>query len=324
MSIGMTIRRTLAAMSCPICDRVLQEFPEEAVAPTNWLDCLRRCPRCEVGFSNARTNPTTLFNDPRMNVPEQVRGGVLETLALTLNERNRANKRTKFGFSTSEDALTWVVFKHLHDTGQLLGALRRAGLAIPEGATRPEAMLLWGVPIPLDRTDNGRGWGLRDRLEAIADQLGENPRSRTEPDVVIDLGLFGVLIIEVKHRSGTDVKPWAYAGWDRYYPAASPIPYAAAVRATSCYELSRNWRFGLELAADPSRQFTLVCLGPDALFQGDGAEILRPFEACLLAEGTARFQKLRWNDLLGAVQQAPDWLVRYVTARGYTNRTGDR
>jgi hypothetical protein len=259
-----------------------------------------------------------------MNVPPEVRGGVVETLALAVNERNRANKAIKFGYSTSEDALTWTVFKHLHESGTLLNVLRRAGLPIPDGAARPEAMLLWGVPLPPDRAGDGRGRRLRARLEAVADRLGEDPRSRTEPDVVIDVGDFGVFVIEVKHRSGTDVKAAGYAGWDRYYPAQSPVPYAAAMRASGCYELARNWRFGLELAADPPRPFTLACLGPENLFRGRGAEVLRPFEECLPNGGPARFQTLAWGTLLGAVGDTPEWLVRYVAARGYPSTTEGR
>jgi hypothetical protein len=161
---------------------------------------------------------------------------------------------------------------------------------------------------------------MRGRLETIADRLGESPRSRTEPDVVIDLGDSGLIIVEVKHRSGTDVKSSGYAGWDRYYPAGSPIPHAAAIRASGCYELARNWRLGTELAAEPLRPFTLACLGPDGLFLEEGAEILRPFEAGLPSVETARFQKLTWNALLGSIEGAPEWLVRYVEARGYTSR----
>lgn len=315
---GSTIGRTLPEMGCPACGSILHPRPGAAIAPTTWRDCLRRCLRCELGLSNARINPTVLFNNPRMNVPPEVRGGVIEALALALNVRNRANKTVKFGFSTSEDALTWTVFTFLQGSGQLLEVLRRAGLPIPDGVSLPVALLLWGVPIPMGRMDYDRGRGLRDRLETISDHLGEDPRSRTEPDVVIDLGDSGLLIIEVKHRSRTDVKPSNYGGWDRYYPAVSPLPHATAIRASGCYELARNWRLGIELAFVPPRPFTLACLGPDGLFLGAGAEALRPFEAGLPSEGTARFQKLTWNALLGAVEQAPDWLASYVKARGYT------
>jgi hypothetical protein len=318
MKSSITRKSNLPEIACPTCGDTLRPLPGEAIAPKTWHDCLRRCSGCELGLSNARTNPTVLFGDPRMNVPQEVRGGVLEILDRSLNERNRANKKIKFGYSTSEDALTWVVFKYLHDSGQLLKVLRRAGLPILDGDYRPHSLLLWGVPLPLNRTDNGRGWRIREQLETISDRLGENPISRTEPDVLLDLGESGIFIIEVKHRSPTDVKAAEYGGWERYYPPESPFPYAADMRASCCYELARNWRFGIELAAVSPRPFTLACLGPDGLFLGTGADDLRPFENCLPSEGSARFQKLGWNRLLGAIEEAPDWLVRYVEARGYT------
>ena len=224
-----------------------------------------------------------LFNDPRMNVPREVRVGVIEALGLALNVRNRANKKVKFGFSTSEDALTWTVFRHLHETGTLLNSLRRAGLPIPDGAARPEALLLWGVPIPPDRAGDDRGWRLRARLESIADRLGENPNSRTEPDVVIDLGEAGIFIVEVKHRSPTDVKAAGYGGWDRYYPAGSPLPYAAsvrrlrllqagpelAIRARTRLRAAPALHAGLPGAGKPVRR--RGCRGPPAL-RGEPAE----------------------------------------------------
>src|SRR4051794_7622110 len=119
MTSGIAIGRTLPEMGCPSCGSILHPRPGDTIAPTTWRDCLRRCLRCELGLSNARINPTVLFNDPRMNVPPEVRVGVIETLALALNVRNQSNKTVKFGFSTSEDALTWTVFGHLIDSGQL-------------------------------------------------------------------------------------------------------------------------------------------------------------------------------------------------------------
>lgn len=142
MTSGIAIGRNLPKMGCPACGSILHAMTGDAIAPTTWRDCLRRCLRCELGLSNARNDPTIVFGDPRINVPPEVRGGVLETLALAINERDRANKAIKFGYSTSEDALTWTVFKHLHESGTLLNVLRRAGLPIPDGATWPEGMLL--------------------------------------------------------------------------------------------------------------------------------------------------------------------------------------
>jgi hypothetical protein len=231
-----------------------------------------------------------------------------------MNVRNRENKKRKFGFSTSEDALTWTLFTFISDSGQLAGVLRSAGLPIADCVTQHDALLLWGVPIPSDREKNPRGWELRHSLKTISDQLGEDPTSRTEPDVIIDRGACGLFVIEVKHRSGTDLKPVDYQGWDRYCPANSPFPYTAAMRSSECYELARNWRFGLELSANPPRPFTLVYLGPDTLFHsGDFAA----FQAALPTSGTAQFKTLTWNHLLGAISERPQWLAEYVQSKGY-------
>ena len=61
-----------------------------------------------------------------------------------------------------------------------------------------------------------RGWRVREQLESIAKRFGEDPRSRTEPDVLLDLGESGIMIIEVKHRSPTDLKATGYGGWDEW------------------------------------------------------------------------------------------------------------
>jgi hypothetical protein len=305
----------LGEIACPSCGDMLQARPGTIVQAQNWLDCVRRCTTCEIGVSNAQDNPTIIFNNRLLNVPMEVRDGLLDALGLALNVRNREIKKTKFGFSTSEDALTWTLFKFLNDSGQLTRVLRIAGLPIPDGVSRHEALLLWGVPIPLNRDTNPGGWELRRSLEIISNRLGEDPNSRTEPDVLIDFGSLGVFIIEVKHKSGTSLKDVWYAGWDRYFPANSPLSYAAAMRASRCYELARNWNFGLELTAKTHRPFTLAYLGPDSLFTGDGETVLGTFENCLPTQGSARFEKIRWNTLLGAIADPPEWLVRYFEAR---------
>jgi hypothetical protein len=110
MTSGSTITRTLPGVGCPACGDILQPGPGAPIAPTTWQDCLRRCSKCELGLSNARINPTVLFNDPRMNVPQEVGEGVIETLGLALNVRNRADKKVKFGFSTGGAAIGIVTF----------------------------------------------------------------------------------------------------------------------------------------------------------------------------------------------------------------------
>jgi hypothetical protein len=310
----------LPMINCPVCGEVLHQQPGEPVTATSWDTCLRRCDAHRVGFSNAGVNPKMIYGHPQdRNVPEEVRSGALETLSVALNVANRPNKITKFGFSTSEDALTWIVFNFLHKEGRLAQALRTAGLAISEQLREPDAMLLWGVPVPLDRGISPRGWELRQQLEAISDALGERRNKRTEPDVLLDFGPDGIFIIEVKHRSGMTPVPPEDPRWMTYYP----LPYAGCIRASRCYELARNWRFGLELQGEQPRPFTLVYLGPESLFQGERAAVLQPFEECLPQEGNARFQRMHWNVLLHAIPNPPGWLLHAVHLRGYLNDLGE-
>ena len=223
---------------------------------------------------------------------------------------NHANQIRRFGFSTSEDALTWSVFKFLHDSRQLTQSLRLSGLPLPAPSDPHPTMLLWGAPVPLDRENNPRGWELRERLISISDWLCENAQGRTEPDVLLDLGQSGLFMIEVKHGSHTIAKGPDYEGWSNYYHRGHPI------RDTGCYQLARNWCFGIELALSLRRPFTLIYLGPHQLFQRD-AEMLQGFEASLMGLEMANFRTLAWDSFLGAIPVRPDWFLEYIRSRGY-------
>jgi hypothetical protein len=78
---------------------------------TQYDDCLRRCEPCGIGASNAADPQavTYIHRDPLGNIPIESRKGVSRALGEALNARNRESKRRRFGFSTSEDAVTWVV-----------------------------------------------------------------------------------------------------------------------------------------------------------------------------------------------------------------------
>lgn len=316
---GLPIRR------CPKCGKRLADAGIGPIAaPNGWTDCLRRCKRCWVGFSNNPDNPTILFGKPTDNIPEEVRSGTMETLNEALNVVNRNNKKKKFGYSTSEDAITWTVFRFLHESGQLLDALRGVDLPIPEAVVHPKALLLWGVPVPFDPLAHGGGLSLRSELEAISTQFNEGALHRTEPDVVIDLGEHGLIIIEVKHGAGIQDQA-DHPNWDNYLPLNDAPPHVVAMQAAGCYELTRNWVFGLGLTAQPRRRFTLVCLGGGALFWGQSGERLAAFAASAQAWGEADradqnepwFQSLRWNDFLEAVDEPAPWFMESVRSKGY-------
>ena len=157
---------------------------------TQFDDCLRRCEPCGIGASNAsdRGAVTFIHRDPLGNIPVESREGASEALAQALNIRNRESKRRRFGFSTSEDAVTWVVFMHLLRSGQLLGSLRQAGLITDSALMATPTLLLWGAPVDA----GARGKEIQGRLRELCAGLREDPNSFSEPDVIVDFGEHGV------------------------------------------------------------------------------------------------------------------------------------
>jgi hypothetical protein len=273
-------------------------------------DCLRRCEACRIGASNTINRPTYIYRVPLENIPVESREGASAALCQALNERNRETKRLRFGFSTSEDAVTWVVFTHLLRSGHLLDALKRSGLISNETTTFKPTLLLWGVPI--DRS--ARGLEIRSELMELCVTLGENSNSLSEPDVIIDLGEHGIVFIEVKYLSGNERKPTAYHGWSRYGESPRLTWRFEDVKASGCYELARNWCLMNKLAA--GRPAALVSLGSAKLFDGTEGERLDRFASALGTDERSHFMKVTWSDLLGNdLGGMPEWFVKFCRGR---------
>jgi len=276
---------------------------------STFQSCLRKCPGCRVGYSNARNNPTLIWEDPLFNVPASVRKGVRETIEASINVRNRENKLVRFGYSTSEDAVTWTFFSFLHGQHQdKLPQLYETLFGIKDKAT--PALLLWGSPVP----DGPRERSVRDQIITISNTLTELPNSRTEPDVVLDFGKGGLVIIEVKYRSGNDSRPTA--NWYRYLPCNSAFRDSQQAQTSGLYELVRNWRFAHDLSG--GRPFVVANLAPEDTFKTTPG--LTDFENSLAISQTRRFLRLSWNQLICSASQAvgglPDWLNTYLVERG--------
>jgi hypothetical protein len=304
---------SLSALSCPRCGEPMSSVQSRSRPGTanRFEDCLRRCEACRIGASNSATPDTVTYicEDPLKNIPAEVADGALETLNQALNFQSRESKRRRFGFSTSEDAITWVVFTHLRREGGLGKLIRHLGLWQEGTRTRSPALLLWGVPVDAQP----RTMKIRERLITFCRSLKEDTQSLSEPDVIIDLGESGLVFIEVKYRSGNDFKPVDYAGWERYFRRSGLAWNQTDVRATGCYELARNWRL-LNGLAD-GRPAILVSLGLSRLFTGaDGARLDRFIEA-LGEQPNSRFRRLTWRTLLACADNAPPWFVRFCSER---------
>jgi len=272
---------------------------------------LRRCEHCRIGFSNSSVpgEVVRIFKDPLHNIPVEVHDGVLETLAKAVNLWSRDKKRIKFGFETSEDAVTWTVFKYLQNEKKLRKTCPPP-LCSSTSVEEP-AMLLWGVPVP---GNDCRANEVAGALLKISDKLKEDPDFRSEPDVVLDFGADGVLIIEVKYRSKNADK-W---GKGKYYLESKAFNDPELAQKTNLYELVRNWRFAWELAS--GRPMALVNLGPETLFNKKAECALRDFEASLRQDESHRFVRMKWSGLLSLITPKPKWFSDFILNRPLLNQ----
>src|SRR4051812_46425574 len=132
-------------MECA-CGREIAPDPVLAAASktaTSWAACIYKC-ACRRAYSNARhaESRRIIWETPELNVPAEVRLGLSEALKNAVNEGNWKKKLDKFCSATSEDAITWTVFKALLATKRV-GVIRKL-VGLPPSAAAPE-VLLWGV-----------------------------------------------------------------------------------------------------------------------------------------------------------------------------------
>ena len=82
-----------------------------------------------------------IYKDFKLNIPHQLLDNLEYTLNNSNNIRNRANKKIKIGYSTSEDAVTWIFVKYFIQT-QKIDILRK----ILCFKSKINEILIWGVP----------------------------------------------------------------------------------------------------------------------------------------------------------------------------------
>lgn len=303
MSAHETFRRPLPPTTCPECGRSCEARAEARRMAASYQACLRQCQACGIGWSNARSTPTLIYREPERNVPPEVRTGLLDSLDGAANVRNRPNKRVKFGFETSEDALTWTVFQYLKETGQLWKVAVLAGLTASAGS--PSRLALWGV------SQDSASISMATEFVTVSNALNEEAQSRSEPDVMLDCGQAGVVMVEVKYRSRNDVLSAGDRRWDRYMPSAA-FKDPASIKASGLYELARNWRIGWELARSRPMALLNLTSPPIAIVQ---AESLKLFEHGVSDSPTRVFRWSPWSELITQVDLLEPWFTTYIQRR---------
>lgn len=272
----------LATVKCPCCGKEMKATNIDKISAKKYDDCIRKCETCEIGASNASENPTFIYKDYHQNIPQslQLQTYLDETLQNALNKRNRNNKRIRIGYSTSEDALSWIFInyfvqnKNLEELKNILGIKDNI-----------EDILMWGVS-QIKKDDS-----TKNKIENICKNLSENPHSYSEPDIII-ITKKEVCFIEVKLKSSnekTSKKDFEKYLIDEYYTDKEKA------KSTLYYELIRNWTIGNCLAKQDkdSKTMRLINLAPKKSFEKEN-ESLNRFKDSLK---TQNFYMLSWEDV---------------------------
>jgi hypothetical protein len=300
-------RTEFREMRCRACQRPIK--PDKTLVAslgrrltvTKREQCIYRC-SCGVSYSNARNEAKRVMiaASPELNVPAQVRPGLAEALAHSLNRRNRRNKQMKFCFETSEDAISWTVFRGLEQQGKL------DALARPQHPAGKPELLFWGAPV-----GGARGPEIAAALAEVCRSLGERAMSFSEPDLVVVWPEL-VVLVEAKYQSANERRP-NYHGFSGYLDRPELFAvFPESVAAAGYYELTRDWRIGIGLAeALEIPDFLLVNLGPPDRIEAEAETF-----ASLLARSASRdFVFWSWSDILEAAQPIVPWLDRYASER---------
>lgn len=303
----MTIRYT--SMTCRSCGSAIEPTVAEVDKPKQtgkYEDCNFVCPNadCRIGYSNAtnEADRTAIAADYLLNIPVNppgLRVDLPPVIDRAINIRNRASKKLKFAFSTSEDAVTWVTFWYLNQR-------KEVAKAFGDGDSETKALLLWGSSL------KGYDDSVPDSLlQLLRDRLHENPSSFSEPDVIAIVGN-RLIFAEVKYTSPNESKDASYSHWDKYLGAPSGFFATASerVREAGYYELTRNWVIGKLLAAELGLDFTLINLGPDSCRVSSGS-----FHK-IIADEPGEYRFVTWPEFVdGFRQPLADWFELYITEK---------
>lgn len=298
---------SLDNLKCPVCGKLL--IPKEDIikSASSFQDCLRRCEDCQVGFSNRKKNPTMIYKDFTRNVPELLRQDLEYTLSKSINSINRTNKKNKFAFSTSEDALTWCFFKYFVLNNRWNDLLKLLNIKSEESHFD---IYLWGTNICSNTFDND----FYQQLIQVSNSFNEDVSKRTEPDVIIKLKS-KLIFIEVKYRSSNNVIAERNK-FNKYY--TSDVDQDLLF-ASGHYELYRNWAFASRLSF--GNKFELINLGLNKLFNDKNKNKLKQFEDSLKSS-IGQFTKLSWENILSNMKEDEfdEWFLKYLNKRIYVRR----
>ncbi len=266
--------------NCPHCGKEMNEYPGDPNKRAFcYDDCVRRCSACEIGASNSKGVSTFIYKDYHKNIPITLIDNLDNTLNHSNNVRNRNSKKKKIGYSTSEDALTWIFLKYFIQNNNLKLLQNILNLDNPI-----KEILIWGVP-QLNHL-------YKSNLLDVCLELGENPISFSEPDIIIVTDS-SITFIEVKLKSSNERKSAEKRNYDKYLNNTF-YKNKELAKKSEYYELIRNWTIAHMM--DKNKAVHLINLAPKHLFYKEKDSFFQNFKDSL--NNPQDFTQLSWEAIV--------------------------
>lgn len=282
----------MESVKCPICKEIMK-IDEQLLSTikvsssgryltaTKYEDCIRKCFDCEVGASNRQDkNYTFIYKDFHKNIPPIFHNNLDNTLDNCLNIDNRKNKKIKIGFSSSEDAVSWIFIRYFIQENKL--ELLKEVLSLDSKILE---IFMWGVP-QLGIEDNNE---LKEKLKEICkNRLDEKKDSFSEPDIILVCEK-EVAFIEVKVKSENEIEDPLKKDFDKYLNNDFYKDKDLA-KESRLYELIRNWTISHYFTN--SKMVKLINLAPKKKFKKDTDLFKKSLNH------PDNFIKLAWEDVI--------------------------
>jgi hypothetical protein len=292
------------AKYCPKCGKemTIENLPKKAANSYN--DCINKCEDCGIGLSNGEKNQTIIYKNYKDNIPIQLHEKLDSILENTLNKYNHKNKINKFGFNTSEDALTWIFFSYFIKNNKTDIMLKFLGFEKENIID----IYFWGAGYNNQNKDNLFRIKLEDVLK---NSFKEDINRFSEPDIIIETDT-KVIFIEVKYFSDNAIenetqKINKYIINDYYKNIENAIN-------SKYYELIRNWSIG-NLIAD-NKKYYLLNVGLKSKFaEEDKKPNIHSFINSL--NNKNNFIRLSWNNIIENIknENIDNWFFKEINKR---------
>lgn len=266
-------------VQCPICHHEMMEESLPQKRAFRYEKCIRKCLNCRIGASNSKKNPTFIYEDFHKNIPSELLENLDYTLNHSNNNRNHFSKKIRIGYSTSEDAVSWIFIKYFIKN-QKLNILQE----ILNCKSKITEILMWGVP-QIDKQ-------YANPLRNICRNLGENENSFSEPDIIV-ITEEEVIFIEVKVKASNDKQDPDKKNFDRYLNNDFYLDKNLA-KKSKYYELIRNWTIAHLFSSD--KKIRLINLAPRKLFYKESNRDFSNFISSL--KNKKNFEQLSWEDVI--------------------------